>query len=137
MKPVVKTEMMRMQRLKYLCLREQYFNESVSNYSSNMYMKDQAISVDLKVYNPAEFTLVLDYEYYNFEFKTLLKILMRNDFKKVEVIANTLHRASTPITDGEAMLAWQTGAVRETTMEVAHGSDQSFGGDFMPKVKKI
>ena len=101
----------------------------MSDHPTGAYMGDGSLSINMKVQNPSEFKLTLDYEHYNFEFKQLLEIMIQNEFREVEAKINTLHRASTPTNDGEAMMAWQTGAVKQATIDVPPKSDTSFGGD--------
>lgn len=71
LKPIVKTELLKMPKLKKVCLKEQIIDETVSEYDASKYLSEgtAALSIKMKVCKPKDFNLILDYKYYNFEFK--------------------------------------------------------------------
>ena len=54
------------------------------------YLKNQNFKIKLKVQNPHDFKLFLDYEYYHFNFNMILKFLVQNDFKELNLQADNL-----------------------------------------------
>ena len=54
------------------------------NKSKQFFLNENNWKIKMKVFNPKQFKLCLDYEFYHFKFDDLLKISIENDFKEIE-----------------------------------------------------
>lgn len=83
-------------------LRRLYLKEQVADgkeVDKTRYNSSFSFSVNLKVAAPAQFKLILDYQYFTFNFDQFLQVIKRNTFKYFEAHIGVLKLNKLPETE--------------------------------------
>ena len=77
-------------------------------------MQDSEFKIQLKVHNPRQLKLVLDYEHYHFKFDQFLKVIIENDYKEIEANVDTLIKETNNLEEVTQYHEWKKNGMKDS-----------------------